>query len=137
MTQPKDQGKPLHFIAEALAESVAEASDEALTADALVAGRDFKADHRHVQGLLQKTLLALKQAKLKRASQDYGKAVETFRAKKISMPKDAASRRVQLEHMIAQQPTAQSTLQFRDYKSLSDQDVETLLRTLGALDEED
>lgn len=60
MTKPKDDGERLAAISDALAESVADASDEVLLQEAKEAGRDSAKTQANIQQLLRGSVLAVK-----------------------------------------------------------------------------
>ncbi len=139
MTRPKDAGERLRALADALAESVADAPDGELLEDARLEGRDAKKTQEDVQRLLRAGVLAFKKQRMVEAERQHEQAANSIRARKFEMPKDSLARRLLLGRVLQREPQLQSTLQFRDFDKLTDEDVESMLQKLshlGVLDEE-
>lgn len=139
MAKPKDDGERLAALSDALAESVADASDEVLLHEAKDASRDPAKTQAQVQQLLRGSVLAFKKQRLVQAAAEHKQATAAIAARPVSIPKDAATRRLLLNSVFTRQPQLQQTLQFRELGALSDEDVESMLmklRFLGVLDEE-
>lgn len=133
MAKPKDDGERLAALADALAESVADASDEVLMQEAKEAGRDSVKTQSHVQQLLRGSVLAFKRQRLVQADAEHKKAVAAIGARPVSLPKDAAARRLLLNSVFARHPQLEQTLQFRELDELTDEDLESMLLKLSYL----
>lgn len=133
MATPKDDGERLAALSDAIAESVADASDEVLLQEAKEAGRDPAKVQAHVQQLLRGSVLAFKKQRLVQADAEHKKATAAISARPVSLPKDAATRRLLLNSVFARQPQLQQTLQFRELGELTDEDVESMLLKLSHL----
>lgn len=136
MTTPKDDRKRLHLLMAALADSVADASDDEILDDARSASADLAAVAARVQGVLGDAVLKTKKVRLQKAREGHAAAVAAYRARSTTLPEDPSARRALLGAVIARQPEmrqAVMTLQHRDFGAFTDDDVESALRQLDAL----
>lgn len=134
MAKPKDDGERLAALSDALAESIAEASDDVLLQEAKEGGRDPTRTQASIQQLLRGAVLSFKKQRLVQAEADHKKATAALASRPVSLPKDAATRRLLLNSVFARQPQLkQQTIQFRELGELTDEDVESMLLKLSHL----
>lgn len=125
-----------------LAESVLEQSDEDLLAESISSGESPKQAAAEVRDLLRSASKTFRQRHLRVAAAEYQKRVASLKRGWIDIPAAAGDRRALLASVFSQNPQMQSaflTLQHREFKELSDADVESCLvqlRELGVLSDE-
>jgi hypothetical protein len=138
--KPDSYEGELAAIMNALAESVAEASNEEVLEDVRVRGEDPTEAARQTKDVLLNTLKLHGQRRLHEAQKQYDVRIADMRAKKYQLPDSASERRQLFDFVLSQQSAVRSliTTQHREFISLSDDDVESFLRQLqelGFLDE--
>ncbi len=138
--KPDSYEGELAAIMNALAESVAEASDEEILEDVRVHGEDPTEAARQTKDVLLNTLKLHGQRRLHEAQQQYDVRIADMRAKTYQLPVSGEERRQLLNLVLTRQSAVRSVLtaQYREFTSLSDDDVESFLRQLqelGFLDE--
>jgi len=124
----------------ALAESVAEASNEEVLEDVRVHGEDPTEAAQQTKDVLLNTLKLHGQKRLHDAQKQYDVRIADMRVKTYHLPVSGQERRQLLGLVLSQQSAVRSVLtaQYREFTSLSDNDVESFLRQLqelGFLDE--
>jgi hypothetical protein len=119
----------------ALAEAVAEVSDQELLAEASEAGIDLEAEAESVRALLHRSVDKLKKRKLEQARRDYELASTALFEKKYKLPETPREKRELLTNILLARPQMQGmlTVQFRELDQLSDEDIESSLRKLAEL----
>lgn len=128
-------------VLEAIAGSVAEASDGEILEDMRADGEDPAAVAREVQTVLLRGVTVYKKAKLRAAHEQHERQVEELRHKDFSLPDTPAERRLLLANVLSLRPeygAAVLTAQYRDFSELSDEDVRqhlVQLAHLGALED--
>lgn len=139
MATPIDSGDKLHYIFNALAEDLANVSDEELIAEARAAGRDPARSAGELRDLLLGTVKHIKDERWRAAERAYLASVERLTAPRFGLPKTSAEQRLLLESALVRRPDVREmTIQHRDFTELSDEDVASLLRQLqhlGVLDD--
>lgn len=133
--KPRDYRGELREVMNALAETIAEASDKELLAEAQEAGSDLEAEAESVRAVLRRSLDKFKKRKLEQARRDYELAASALLTKEYSLPNSPRERRELLTNILAAQPQMQGmlTVQFRELDQLSDEDIESSLRKLAEL----
>lgn len=133
--KPRDYRGELREVMNALAEAVAETSDEEILAEAQEAGLDLEAEAESVRAVLRRSIEKFKKRKLEQARRDYELAVSALFTKTYSLPETPQERRSLLTNILAAQPQMQGmlTVQFRELDQLSDDDIESSLRKLAEL----
>lgn len=131
----RDYRGELREVMNALAEAVAEASDEELLAEAQEAGLDLEAEAESVRAVLRRSVEKFKKRKLEQARRDYELAASALFTKTYHLPETSRERRDLLTNILAAKPQMQGmlTVQFRELDQLSDEDVESSLRKLAEL----
>jgi hypothetical protein len=131
MADPNKPEDKLYEVLNAIAEHLANANDEALKADAEAEPRPGK---NSVKKTLFDALLAVRKERLQSAVKDAQDRAAALRETAISLPPTITRQRAILESALMNRPDMKDlTLQGRDFKSLSDGDVEGLLRQLHQL----
>ncbi len=135
MTRPNDGGERLDAVMNALAEHAAAASDEDLLNSAAAEGLDVKAEGSQVRDLLLGAVALGKKERLRQAGAAYQQAVVAFGASATRLPNDAAERRALLKRSFKKRPDMNEmlTVQYRDFDSMAEADVESALKQLAAL----
>lgn len=141
MAEPVDPGDKLRQLLNALADDVANLSDEEILADAHGEGRDVAREAEELRGLLLDTVRNFKVERRRKAERTYREDVERLNAAAVSLPASSEARRQMLKLALQRRPDIREiTLQHRDFTELSEADVEGLLRQLhhlGVLDDPD
>jgi hypothetical protein len=125
----------LQAIMDALAESVAEAPDAEIIEEASELNEELEAGAEHLQARLLETVKAFRQQRLEAARKDYTKAIESIQRTVVDLPKTSRERRALFAAVLARRPDVGGllTAQYRDLKALTDEDLDSCLRHLGAL----
>jgi hypothetical protein len=132
--------KELQAIMYALAESVAEASDEDILTETQEDGENPDDAAERVRNVLLGAVKDFRQRRLVEAQRQYELHIAAMERKKYNLPATTGERRNLLNLVLSRQPEMQSALltaQYRDFKDLTDADVESYLKQLqelGALD---
>jgi hypothetical protein len=134
-SKPRDYRGELREVMNALAEAVAEASDEELLAEAQAEGLDLEAEAESVRAVLRRSVGKFKKRKLEQARRDYELAASALFTNKYSLPETPRERRSLLTNILTAQPQMQGmlTVQFRELEQLSDEDIESSLKKLAEL----
>jgi len=139
--KPQSYEEELAAIMNALAESVAEASDGEILAETQEEGADPAEAAEHVRNVLLNAAKTYRQRRLREAQQQYEFHIAAMQERTYNLPATAEERQKLLDLVFAQQPAMRSALltaQHRDFTSLTDTDVESCLKQLqelGLLDE--
>jgi cell division septum initiation protein DivIVA len=134
--KPRDYEAELRAIMDALAESVAEAPDSDLLAEAREAGEDTARTAERVRAVLKRAAKDHDQRLLREAKQAYEESVESIRTRPYMLPKTPESRRNLFGVVISRKPQlgqALVTAQHREFKDLTDADIQSFLEQLAAL----
>lgn len=133
--KPRNYEAELRAIMDALAESVAEASDADILAEAREAGEDPAQTADRVRALLKRVAKAHEQKRLREAQKAYEERVQSIQARPYALPKTPESRRNLFAVVMTRKPEYEAliTAQHRDFKDLTDADIQSCLEQLGAL----
>ena len=139
-TNNQNQGRVLDgayaAIMDALAETTLAVDDATLFDEARMASEDPLAAAEGVRTLLLQAAKDYRQRHLRMAANEYRQRVRDIEAHWIDLPDQAGERRTLLAAVLARHPAMQSallTVQHREFKELSDHDVESCLIQLAAL----
>ncbi len=133
---PRDYEAEFLAIMNALAESVAEASDEDLLTEAREMGEDPRATAARVRDVLKQGAKDYAQRRLREAEKAHRESVESIRGRQHILPRTPESRRGFFERIMTQKPELQSllvTFQNRELRNFTDADIQRCLEHLGAL----
>lgn len=134
--KPQSYEEELRAMMDALAESVAEASDEEILAETIEEGEDPEAAAERVRNVLLDAAKAYRQRNLREAQRQYELHVAAMRERKYTLPTTPEERRTLLDLVFSRQPEMRSaflTAQHREFRSLTDADVESYLKQLQEL----
>ena len=132
--KPYDRAEA-HAVLDALAESIERDSDEELLADASEAGEEPSAVLQEVQNLLNSALSETLRRRRAAMRSAYEHELVKLSGLPVRIPSTIEEKRTLLMNVIASQPGLQSllTTQFRDYKDLPEEDLDSYLEELVAL----
>lgn len=139
--KPQSYEKELQAIMYALAESVAEASDEDILTETQEEGENPEVAAERVRNVLLGAVKDFRQRRLVEAQRQYELHIATMEKKNYILPTSTGERRKLLDLVLSRQPVMRSALltsQYRDFKDLTDDDVGSYLRQLqelGAFDD--
>jgi hypothetical protein len=134
--KPRDYEAELRAIMDALAESVAEASDDDILAEAREAGEDPARTAARIRAVLRRAVRDYEQKPLREAQKAYEESVRSIRARPFSVPTTPEGRRQLFTLVMNRKPElgrALLTAQHREFKDLTDADIQSCLEQLGAL----
>lgn len=134
--KPRDYEAELRTLMDALAESVAAASDEEIVNEAREAGDDPAVAAEEVRAVLRKAAKAYEQRHLLEAQKAYERHIDAIRSRPVSLPTTPENRRKLLTSVMTRKPELSSallTLQHRDFREWTDADVQSCLEQLGVL----
>lgn len=139
---PKDSGKRMQALVEALADDAASASAKTLIEDAVANGVDIKAEGSRIRNVLLAGLQRARRDRYRHAGLEHQQALRTLEQRATTLPKSPAMQRQILNRFLEKKPQMREqvvTLQAREFESFSDADVESALRQLqhlGLLDDD-
>lgn len=127
-------------VIDGIAESLLTASDEEILEEARQAGEDPEAIAREQRSLLLSIVRKHRKEKLAKARRDYEEQTSRMRDQTYDLPGTAEARLDLLIAALNSQPGLEAalTLQHREFRKISDEDVQSYLRQLdelGVLDE--
>jgi hypothetical protein len=134
--KPRDYEAELRAIMDALAESVAEASDADLLGEAREAGEDPARSAERVRAVLRRAAKDHDQRLLREAKKAYEERIKSLQARPYVLPKTTESRRNLFTVVMNRKPQlgqALLTAQHREFKDLTDADIQSFLEQLAAL----
>lgn len=134
--KPRDYETELRAIMDALAESVAEASDEDLLAEAREAGEDHRRTAARVRDVLKRAAKDYEQRRLRTAEKAHEEQVRSIRARPYVLPDTPEGRRKLFTLVVTRKPELRQallTLQNREFRNFTDADIRSCLEHLGAL----
>jgi hypothetical protein len=134
--KPRDYEREREAIFEALAESVAEASDAEILAEVTESNEDPKRAAERIRSVLNTAMKAYEQRRLREAQMAYERRVALLREKHYSLPGTPEARRSLFAEIMRWQPdlgAALLTVQHREVTDLTDADIETALKQLDEL----
>lgn len=126
----------LKGMVNALSHSIRVASDEEVLEDARQAGIDVKASVAHLKAMFTATAKAFQKRHLLKAREEYERESNAFSTTAFNLPTSPAEKRQLLQLVAAQYAqtaNATFTAKFRDLETLSDSDVESLLKDCAEL----
>lgn len=131
----RDYRGELRHIMNALADAVAEASDEELRHEAQEAEIDLQAEAENVRAVLRRSVDKFRKRRLAEARRDYETQASILLSKAYELPKTPREKRDLLTSILTAKPQMQGifTVQFRELDQLSDDDIENFLRKLAEL----
>lgn len=132
----RDYEAELLAIMNALAESVAEAPDSDVLAEARDAGEDPGQTATRVRALLRRAVKDHEQRRLRQAQKDYDERVRAIRTRPYVLPETPEERRRLFALVMSRRPeigAALVTAQHREFKDLTDADIQSYLAQLAAL----
>jgi len=129
--KPRNYQRELINIANELADSVTEMTDEEVRAELSEWGDPTPS----VKGILRQAAKAYRQRTLLAAQQRYEESAAAFGQQQFDLPTTAAAQREMLNLLIASNPvlSAQLTAHGRDFKEVADSDLPDLLKQLLGL----
>lgn len=136
MPNEKNYDKQLRDIMYRLADSVVELSDEQIISEAKAEGIDVHGEAERVRDLLRKASKTYRLSKLAAAQRAYENQISQMQVRHYDLPTSPNKRRDLLSAVLSARPDMQSALltaQHRDFKELSDADVESFLKQLKEL----
>lgn len=138
--KPRNYDKELSAVMNAVAESIADMSDEEIATEVIEEGYS-DADTEHVKSVLRTAVKAHRQRHLTEAQKLYDERVGIMSNKKYSLPDSIEDQRSLMNALLASRPAtgaALFTAQHREFKDIPDEEIEGYLRQLqelGALDD--
>ncbi len=136
VSEPRDDEERLERIVGGAAETVLEATDEEIEAEARAEGLDPAEVAEGVQGVLLGAVERFRgKQRLTHSRADYEARVAAMQGHEPDLPEEPMDRRQLLALAFRARPQAAGmlTLQFRDLESLPDEDVTSCLRQLAEL----
>jgi hypothetical protein len=133
---PRDYEAELRAIMDALAESVAEASDEDVLREAREAGEDPRTTADRVRNVLKRAAKDFEQRRLRAAAKTHAERVQSLRAHSYTLPNTPEDRKNLFTLVMTRKPElrrALVTLQNREFRNFTDADIQSCLEQLGAL----
>lgn len=127
--------KRIRALFEALADNVENLGDEELLAEVRDEGRDPEQVAEQMRVLFQETVKKFKQRALLAAKEQHRRHEASLAATRLRLPSSSTERRQLLDAVIARHQQAGRMLiaQHRDFKEMTDDDVESWLQQFGAL----
>lgn len=127
--------KRICALFDALADNLENLSDEEVLAEVLEEGRDPDDVAKETRLLLQNTVKKFKQRALLAAKEQHQRNEAHLAAMRFELPTSSTERRQLLSAVIARHQQAGRMLmaQHRDFKEMTDEDVESWLQQFGAL----
>ena len=136
MPNEKKYDKQLMDVMNRLADSVLDLPDEQLIAEAKAEGIDVHGEAERVRNVLRRASKIHRMGRLVAAQRAYESQVSQMQARHYDLPTSTSQRRALLAAVLSARPDMRSALltaQHRDFKELSDVDVESFLRQLKEL----
>jgi hypothetical protein len=133
---PRDYEAEFLAIMNALAESVAEASDDDVLNEAHEMGEDPRTTAARVRDVLKQGAKDYAQRRLREAEKAHKESVESIRGRQHNLPKTPESRRRFFARIMTRKPELQGllvTFQNRELRNFTDPDIQSCLEHLGAL----
>lgn len=125
----------LAALMNALADHTEHASDADILGDVPHGRDERKAAATAVRSILQGAIKTFRSERRRKAAEEHVLAVGRLAAHRAKLPASTADRRALLGSVVGKRPQMPEgmTLQFRNFASLSDADVESALKQLDAL----
>jgi len=120
----------LKNLVDAMSDSLLGATDDEIREDAKLAGVDLEAHAASLRQMLHDTAKTFQKRKFRQAAEDYEQEAAQLQQRMVELPESPAERRALLQLVAAQQATTrESDGKFRDFESLSDNDVEVCYKS--------
>jgi hypothetical protein len=131
----KNYREQLNTILDALAESVVESSDECIREEAQEEGTNLDAVAYEVKHVLHDAVRCFGEKRRRAVREQYESHVTSMNQRKRVLPSTYAQLLSLLEAVFTQRPDLQNvlTLQYRDFREMSQEDVESSLIQLYEL----
>jgi hypothetical protein len=125
----------LEALIDALGESVADAPEEEILEEAKLSGIDVKVEAARLKAMMLSTVREHEQKQLRTAREGYTKEAARIQAGVYRLPKTPEKLRALFSFVLARQPQYAElfTAQHREFKDLTDADIEGYLRDLAEL----
>jgi len=125
----------LRALQKGLAESVLSTPDEQLLEEVKEEGLDPTVVAEETRALLMNTVKRFKQRALVAAKEDHRQKAAQLATQRFRLPEGADEKRQMLDVVVAQhqQVGKMLTMQYRNFKDITDDDVESLLQQFGVL----
>lgn len=136
MPESRNYEKELKMIMFSLADSIEEASDEEVMEDIKCQGKDPDVVAKEVRDILLASVKAYRKRKFAEAKERYKMRVKKVETGLFALPATPQERRDLLLIVVNDNPYMAKgllTAQYRDFKDLSDDDVESMLKQLQQL----
>ena len=138
----RDYDKEYETLMRALADSVLKESPEELVNDLRAEGIDPDQYAENLRKVMLDAVKAHKQQHLRTAQRDYEQSLASYEQRKVQLPHSRERRREIFHRLLQKDPALrqQLTLQNREFKDLTDEDIELSLQQLhklGALTDDD
>jgi hypothetical protein len=142
MTDSRDHDREYSNYMNAMAEFAFEMSDDDVEAEIRNAGGSAEDSGGQVKRILQDAIKTYQQRHLLEAQQQYDKRIASMKETKYDLPQSPEERRTLLMAFLSSQPEigAALTVKHRDFKDLTDADVDSYLKQfheLGAMGKPD
>jgi len=134
--KPLNGAERLEKVIDGLGEYITSAPDQELLDAAREDERDVAQTSTRVKGILKRAVRTQQQVQLIAAREGFRREAAAMAQKSFELPKTKEARRGLFMAAIAQLPQLQPafTLQNRDFKDFSDEDIEVQLRKMALLD---
>jgi len=134
--KPLNSAERLGKVIDSLGEYITNAPDQELLEAAQEDKRDGVQTSARVKGILKRAVRTQQQVQLIAAREGFRREAAAMAEKSFELPKTKEARRGLFMAAIAQLPQLQPafTLQNRDFKDFSDEDIEVQLRKMALLD---
>jgi hypothetical protein len=134
--KPLNSAERLGKVIDSLGEYITNAPDQELLEAAQEDKRDVVQTSARVKGILKRAVRTQQQVQLIAAREGFRREAAAMAEKSFELPKTKEARRGLFMAAIAQLPQLQPafTLQNRDFKDFSDEDIEVQLRKMALLD---
>lgn len=134
--KPLNSAERLGKVIDSLGEYITDAPDQELLEAAREDKRDVVQTSARVKGILKRAVRTQQQVQLIAAREGFRREAAAMAEKSFELPKTKEDRRGLFMAAIAQLPQLQPafTLQNRDFKDFSDEDIEVQLRKMALLD---
>ena len=134
--KPLNSAERLGNVIDSLGEYITDAPDQELLEAAREDKRDVVQTSARVKGILKRAVRTQQQVQLIAAREGFRREAAAMAEKSFELPKTKEARRGLFMAAIAQLPQLQPafTLQNRDFKDFSDEDIEVQLRKMALLD---
>jgi hypothetical protein len=135
MNKVTNDSEAFSRLLEELAELELRSSDEEIRAEVSAAGLLPSKEVQRIRELIHRSIQSARKHKLLAAEEEYQRELHALASAEFNLPRTAKEQRELLHTCLARCPEINSavTAQFRDFKELTDADVELALKQLAAL----